>query len=121
MCRYKEELEGVVLCYKKCRVVERNARIINENPLLHFHVNVEFLVFAPSAARCLAGTVAKQSADHLGLLVLGLFNAAVSRKELEKQYRWNKQVRCWEHKWTKKMLETGVSELLLAVKRWSEC
>jgi hypothetical protein len=53
MHRYIDELEGVALSYSNVRVLEKDARIINEFPHMHFHIRADILLFCPKVGTLL--------------------------------------------------------------------
>lgn len=96
------------MSYSDVEIEEDKLRIRYDYPHLHLHVQVKFLVFAPAfnsllstcsppktktrlfpdwAHECnTAGTVKKVGADHVGLLVYGLFNASIPSDQLPSSF-----------------------------------
>ncbi len=42
------------------------------------------------------GKVNKQSPDHIGMLIYGVFNASISASNLEHEFEWNEQEQAWK-------------------------
>ena len=59
MCRYREDLKGVMVCYSKLQLVQKTGKIIDETPNIHFNVRTQALVFRPVPGMKLVGTVNK--------------------------------------------------------------
>ena len=66
-----------MLSYDKLKVLERQAAIFAERPHLHFDIQARLLLFKPAVGSYLVGVVNKVEADHVGLLIHGIFNATV--------------------------------------------
>jgi hypothetical protein len=48
LLKYVDAVQGVVLSYSDPRLVHRGARIVQDNPFVHFRVRANVLAFAPS-------------------------------------------------------------------------
>ncbi len=85
--RFANTLEGVFLTYSNVMIEQEKGKILNEAPHIHFMVSFDAVVFKPEigarisifylSINVVAGTVNKISSDHIGLLVLGIFNASI--------------------------------------------
>lgn len=79
LMKYNEELEGVVISYYNVKPLQSNGAIIADYPHIHFYVTATLLLFCPRVGSKLVGQVEKVGVDHIGLLVYGIFNAAIPR------------------------------------------
>ncbi|CAI5526335.1 unnamed protein product [Closterium sp. Naga37s-1] len=78
LMRYSEQHGGIVLAYSNVLLFGRTAAILTGlNPYLHVSLSARLLLFAPRPGAFLEGVVNNVGADFIGLLVLGVFNAAV--------------------------------------------
>ncbi|CAI5963836.1 unnamed protein product [Closterium sp. NIES-65] len=78
LMRYSEQHGGIVLAYSNVLLFGRTAAILTGlNPYLHVSLSARLLLFAPRPGAFLEGVVNNVGADFIGLLVLGIFNAAV--------------------------------------------
>ncbi|RUS34761.1 hypothetical protein BC938DRAFT_478690 [Jimgerdemannia flammicorona] len=102
--RYVPQFDGVVLAHSNLKIMQPNARIMYDSPYCHFWIAVDLLVWKPVkgsklgecsnalmvAGACIAvGTINLQSADHIGLLLYGTFNASIPREFIPTaHYEW---------------------------------
>lgn len=118
--RYNEEVEGVVIAFKNVAIRSPKAHIFNELPTLHIGVNAEvraalarargeisspapfpralraqLLVFSPVRGGHLRGVINMVSSQHIGLLVLGAFNATLPANELPPPYSYSQGDEAW--------------------------
>lgn len=76
--RYNEALDGVVLAYLDLKIPSRNAKILaGLSPYFRVNLTAKLLIFSPKMGMMLEGKVNKIEEDYIGVLVLGLFNAAI--------------------------------------------
>ncbi|CAI5482292.1 unnamed protein product [Closterium sp. Yama58-4] len=88
LMRYSEQHGGIVLAYSNVLLFGRTASILTGlNPYLHVSLSARLLLFAPRPGAFLEGVVNNVGADFIGLLVLGVFNAAVP----------DQFMRSWQH------------------------
>lgn len=73
LCRHN----GVPVAYGNICWLDSVGRIHADNPLIHFSVALDFIVFRPKIGSYVSGTVNKVSTDHLGVLIHNLFNASI--------------------------------------------
>ena len=95
LLRYNKQLCGIVVAYSNIRLLQKSARIRCECPFLQFRICVDVLVFSPSPGDRLTGRVKKQSHDHIGLLVDGVFSCSLSAKHLSKSFQFDSELDCW--------------------------
>ncbi|OZJ06621.1 hypothetical protein BZG36_00379 [Bifiguratus adelaidae] len=89
LMKYSSTLDGIVLSHSNLVIPQPKARIINDSPFAHFWITVDFLVWKPKRGSRLVGTVNLQSADHIGLLIYGTFNASIPREYIPSDFEWN--------------------------------
>lgn len=70
----------------------------DECPLLQVPINVTFLIFSPCVDDTLSGVINHCSADHIGLLVYGCFNASITADSLKKNHVWHPETHQWVSK-----------------------
>lgn len=68
---------GVPVAYGNICWLDSVGRIHADNPLIHFSVALDFIIFHPKIGSYVSGTVNKVSADHLGVLIHSIFNASI--------------------------------------------
>jgi len=102
---YVDELGGVLLSYSDLSL-RSDARsnplhcgfIFQERPYIHFQVELKALVWLAQVGRRYVGVVTALGADHLALLVDGVFPVSVgmnlSSKHM-KQWRWEQESQRW--------------------------
>jgi len=71
---------GVIVAFKDMRVEESVGHVLvdQSSSIFTFHVCVKALVFNPAVNQLLVGIVNAVGAEHIGLLVSGIFNASIS-------------------------------------------
>lgn len=80
---------GVVLSYSDVRLKDRLGLLLDGRPHAHFEAEAKLVVFAPKTGSALAGVVNKVGDDHVGLLVSGAFNVAVSAADMPEEYHFD--------------------------------
>jgi DNA-directed RNA polymerase I subunit RPA43 len=83
--RYYPPLRGILLGLRRPILTARTAHLINDQPHVHLDVRAEFFMFKPGRGTLLAGVVNRRSADHLGCLVHGTFNVALTGRRTEQE------------------------------------
>ncbi|KAK3600788.1 hypothetical protein CHS0354_009222 [Potamilus streckersoni] len=76
---YNEIWGGSPIAYNNVKLLQRNSRIIEEQPYLHFDIQADFIVFSPKIGCTLKGIVNKTSKFHVGCLVHDCFNASIPK------------------------------------------
>ena len=61
------------------KLMQTSGIIMDDQPYVHFDVQVDFIVFKPRIGSLLKGVVNKTSVDHVGCLVYEHFNASILR------------------------------------------
>ncbi len=77
-----EVIGGVPVTWHKVALRAKSTRIEDTDPALAVPLTVKFLSFSVTAGACLKGRVTQLSHSHIGLLVSGVFNAAISCEHL---------------------------------------
>lgn len=95
LMRYSTTLGGVPVAYTNPRARTRTAAIHEDSPLVHVDLTAEFTVFAPKPNMRLHGTVNKITPDHVGILVLGVFNASLPRDALHPNFEYDPETDTW--------------------------
>jgi len=114
LMKHIDELGGVLMAFWNIRVLEDKGFILDDTPHIHFPISFEALIFCPMIGTKLVGKVNKIGVDHIGLLVLDVFNASISAASLSEEYT-KVEEDCWQHKTTQENLQEGESiEFLLS-------
>lgn len=86
---YHKSLNGILLSYKRLKVVNKSARVAAETSGLVLDVEADFYVFRPEVGSVLKGVVNKVSNDHVGALLHHRFNISCPRPSVEsKSVKW---------------------------------
>jgi DNA-directed RNA polymerase I subunit RPA43 len=105
---YNAGMAGVPVAYTRAQARSRTASIHEDSPLVHVDVTALFTVFAPKPGMRLHGTVNKITPDHVGLLVLGVFNASIPRDSIPASYEYDPESESWtEHGFDSPSLGAG--------------
>ena len=109
LLKYSPRLNGVPLCYSKSELVVDNhalpsAPIFFENPMVHVQTKVLWTLFSPHPETRLTGLINAISREHIGLLVLGYFNAIIHAAQMGTVYVWDDGVQEWKDRRTDKVL-----------------
>lgn len=76
--RCNEDLDGVVLAYLDLKIPSHIAKILpGLSPYFRVNLTAKLLIFSPKMGMMLEGKVNKIEEDYVGVLVLGIFNAAI--------------------------------------------
>ena len=78
--RYSSLLDGVLLSYSRPRVMQKEGKIHDEQPHIHFDLSYSAYIFRPTLGSVLCGTVNKVGTDHIGCLLYDCFNVTVVSK-----------------------------------------
>ena len=90
---YSDDLGGVALAFSEPRVKGARARLHPYFPFLGVTAAADVRLFRPRAGRHLVGRVIKVGVDYIGLLVLGVFNAAVGVERIRREFKCRPEVR----------------------------
>ncbi|XP_006814864.1 uncharacterized protein LOC102804545 [Saccoglossus kowalevskii] len=74
-------LNGVLIAYENIQLFEASCEIVDDQPCIHFDVQLDTIVFQPSVGSKLKGVVRKIGIDHIGCLVHGCFNSSVPKPD----------------------------------------
>ena len=75
------QLNGVLLSYSKPVLLQKEGRILDELPHIHFDLSYTAYVFRPLLGSVLHGSVNKIGNDHVGCLLYDCFNVSIVKKE----------------------------------------
>ncbi|CAK9882167.1 unnamed protein product [Sphagnum jensenii] len=90
---YNEEFEGVVLVYLDPKIQGPTANILSGlSPYFHVQLKGSFLLFSPKIGMLVEGKVNKVEKDYLGVVVLGLFNAAIGIADIREDLYYDDSV-----------------------------
>lgn len=92
---YNEALEGVILSINSLRVASKLASVRPYVPFIHLNVEAEVTLFKPKVGTCTVGMVNKVGADYLGVLVLGVFNGAITAENISKDFKCDLKAGMW--------------------------
>eukprot|EP01103_Thecamoeba_quadrilineata_P012342 TRINITY_DN3161_c0_g1_i1.p1 TRINITY_DN3161_c0_g1~~TRINITY_DN3161_c0_g1_i1.p1 ORF type:complete len:240 (+),score=46.99 TRINITY_DN3161_c0_g1_i1:18-737(+) len=87
--KFMNGLDGILLAYRDVVPMEPNGRIYDDAPHIHIRVQFKALSFSPVIGSNLVGRVTQMGMDHLGLLVLGVFNASIAKEDLPSQFSFD--------------------------------
>jgi DNA-directed RNA polymerase I subunit RPA43 len=83
LMRHHDQLGGVLVAYSDASIASpESARIVHMAGYVDVRVRATARVFCPAPGAKLLGRVNKVGVDHVGLLVLDVFNASVSASEM---------------------------------------
>lgn len=88
--RLNEDLDGVVLAYLDVKIPSCMAKILpGLSPYFKVNFTAKLLLFSPKLGMMLEGKVNKIEEDYIGILVLGLFNAAIGVTDIRDDFRFS--------------------------------
>jgi DNA-directed RNA polymerase I subunit RPA43 len=100
LLRFSEDLGGVPLAYSAVRRVPAAAATVSAYyAYVRVAVEATALVFRPRVGARLAGRVIKVGSDYIGLLVLGVFNAAIPRDAIRREFAPDAAAPAEEPRW----------------------
>lgn len=67
----------MIIAYNNIRLLNSRGHIIDDQPYLHFDVQVDYIIFQPTVGGILKGCVNHVGKGHVGCLVHGCFNASI--------------------------------------------
>lgn len=117
LLRYSHELQGVMLAYSKEKVLSSEAKIHPYFPYFHVDVSALVYLFRPIVGALMTGVVNAVGQDYIGVLVLGIFNAAIGREDIPSHWRSAPLERCWLSTRNKRQRVRVGSTLRFAVHR----
>lgn len=82
--KFIEKYGGIIVAFDNIKLLQKSAEIFDESPLLHFNIQVNYIVFKPEVGKKLIGIVNKMSSSHIGCLVHGRFNASLFKPRTSK-------------------------------------
>lgn len=76
---YLPQAQGILMGWQDPRFTEPAARILDDFPFSLVQIQVDSLLWRPRQGDDLEGTVKLMGPSHIGLLILGTFNASIPR------------------------------------------
>ncbi|XP_057832672.2 DNA-directed RNA polymerase I subunit rpa43 isoform X2 [Cryptomeria japonica] len=93
LLRYNEEFDGVVLAYYDIKICNWTAKILSGfSPYLNLKLKAKLLLFSPKPGMVLEGKVNKVEKDYIGVILLGIFNAAVAFEDIPEEFCYQDNV-----------------------------
>lgn len=74
---YVKEAEGILMGWRDPHFLDASSRILDESPFSYASVSVETIVWRPRRGEELEGSIKLMGASHIGMLILGTFNASI--------------------------------------------
>jgi hypothetical protein len=105
LMRHNDTFGGVPVAVPKYRICSTKGLINADFPLIHCQVEAKIYVFIPTVGIKLTGTINQFSKDHVGLLVFGTFNAAISSSNMSDCYVFDELQMAWRHNKSQKLLQ----------------
>jgi len=96
LMKYNSELKGVVLAYYDMKINDNYGKILSDTPYIHFHVQTKMLLFSTQEGDKIVGKVNHLGEDHIGLLVMGVFNASIEKSDIFSSYYFDKEGQVWK-------------------------
>ncbi|XP_077995157.1 uncharacterized protein LOC144448724 [Glandiceps talaboti] len=78
---YSDSLKGALVAYDNVKLVQPCGELIDDQPYIHFDIQLDMIVFRPTVGSILRAVVHKIAPDHIGCLIHGCFNAAVRKSK----------------------------------------
>ncbi|KAK8793399.1 hypothetical protein WA158_004758 [Blastocystis sp. Blastoise] len=95
LMKYCEEVHGVLISMSKINIINQSSAIVDESPYLRFNVQAKVVAFQPKRGMILSGIVNKTTANTIGLLVYGVFNASIPEDLLSENYKYDINKEQW--------------------------
>lgn len=90
------EINAVLVAYSDVRIASKTAPVKYDSPFIHVVVEATLCVFRPTVGAPVVGVVNKVSPDHIGLLVLGVFNASIPARNIRSpEFEWDQVNAQW--------------------------
>jgi DNA-directed RNA polymerase I subunit RPA43 len=117
LMKYNAQLGGVVMSYDKLKILDTHSEVFFDRPHVSFKIQARLLVFRPAVGSYVTGTVSKVEPDHVGLLVNGVFNAAIkSAVGLPAEFEFSQATNQWINPATSEAIEVGTQLRFKVVK-----
>ncbi|CAL8468773.1 g8314 [Coccomyxa elongata] len=95
LLRWNHDLDGVMLSYSNAVLESTEARIHPYFPYFHVDVTADVHLFSPAPGYVITGRVNKIGADYIGLLILGVFNAAIGHQNIRAEFQHSAADNSW--------------------------
>mmetsp|Transcript_17463 Transcript_17463/g.17554 ORF Transcript_17463/g.17554 Transcript_17463/m.17554 type:complete len:185 (-) Transcript_17463:37-591(-) len=109
---YDESIQGIPICFSdvKFRRSKPYGRIMAEMPWVHVDVEATIIVFKIKVGQRITGRAIKVSDHNVSFLVCGIFNASISKKELQKNHYFDVNSYSWQSETHEQLVEGGYYE-----------
>lgn len=95
LLRWNHDLDGVMLSYSNAVLESTEARIHPYFPYFHVDVTADVHLFSPAPGNVITGQVNKIGSDYIGLLILGVFNAAIGHQNIRSEFQHSATDNSW--------------------------
>ncbi|XP_024524592.1 DNA-directed RNA polymerase I subunit rpa43 isoform X4 [Selaginella moellendorffii] len=82
LLKFDSSFDGVLLAYFRPEILKFGHKILPLLPYFTVRLKADLLLFSPKAGMLIEGKVNKVEKDYIGMLVLGLFNAAIGINDI---------------------------------------
>ncbi|CAJ0651911.1 8486_t:CDS:10 [Entrophospora sp. SA101] len=90
--KYNEQLGGFVISYENLVKLDDSGYIFEDSPYVHFFVQADWTIWSAPNGSKLIGKVVGQSNNHIGLLVLDIFNVKIPYTNMPNEiFEWDGQ------------------------------
>ncbi|ERM97269.1 DNA-directed RNA polymerase I subunit rpa43 isoform X2 [Amborella trichopoda] len=91
LLRFNEKFDGVVLSFHDLKIKDKKAVVLSGlSPYFGVKLKAKLLLFSPKPGMLLEGTVNKLGKDYIGVIVLGIFNAAIAITDIREEFHYEK-------------------------------
>ena len=102
--KYDAKLGGVPIACSKFKILGAAGFVPTDFPTINCNVAATLTLFTPQVGQLLTGVVNQTSADHVGLLLFGTFNASISADQLKESYVFDEDTNEWRDSETEDVL-----------------
>eukprot|EP00126_Sphaerothecum_destruens_P004139 Sdes_comp18022_c0_seq1m7318 len=95
LMRYNDIVDGFIIAYNQLSLLSDCGKIISDCPAIFVSINCKLLCFCPKIGHRVCGIVNKISNEHIGVLILGRFNASIPSKELPEKFSCDPLQQIW--------------------------
>lgn len=86
---YLPSCRGLLMGWRDAHFTAPLARVLDDSPLVHVHVALQVALWRPGRGDVLRGRVTFMGPSHVGLLVMGTFNASVPVQRIPPSWSFN--------------------------------
>lgn len=85
---YVREAGGILMGWDNARFTDPTACILDESPFSYARIAVDTVIWRPRRGEELEGSIKLMGPSHIGILILGTFNASIPRKLIPKSWKF---------------------------------